>query len=35
MMNYRNLIIGGRMTAAAAVEGIREVDPTGGIGGVS
>ena len=30
--NYRYLIIGGGMTAAAAVEGIRGVDSTGGIG---
>jgi len=35
MMNYQYLIIGGGMTAAAAVEGIREVDPTGGIGLIS
>src|SRR5512143_2894961 len=35
MMNYRYLIIGGGMTAAAAVEGIREVDSTGGIGLIS
>src|SRR5512139_3448806 len=35
MMNYRYLIIGGGMTAAAAVDGIREVDPIGGIGLVS
>jgi NADPH-dependent 2,4-dienoyl-CoA reductase/sulfur reductase-like enzyme len=32
MTNYRYLIIGGGMTAAAAVDGIREVDPEGTIG---
>ncbi len=32
MKNYQYLIIGGGMTAAAAVDGIREVDPTGSIG---
>ena len=32
MKNYRYLIIGGGMTAAAAVDGIREIDPTGSIG---
>ena len=32
MINYRYLIIGGGMTAAAAADGIREVDPTGSIG---
>src|SRR5919206_4866657 len=32
MPHYRYLIIGGGMTAAAAVQGIREVDPTGAIG---
>ena len=32
MKNYRYLIIGGGMTAAAAVDGIREVDPAGSIG---
>jgi 3-phenylpropionate/trans-cinnamate dioxygenase ferredoxin reductase component len=32
MTNYRYLIVGGGMTAAAAVEGIREVDATGSIG---
>jgi NAD(P)H-nitrite reductase large subunit len=32
MTNCQYLIIGGGMTAAAAVEGIREVDSTGGIG---
>jgi hypothetical protein len=31
MTNYNYLIIGGGMTAAAAVDGIREVDSTGGI----
>ncbi len=35
MTNYQYLIIGGGMTAAAAVDGIREVDPTGSIGIVS
>jgi NADPH-dependent 2,4-dienoyl-CoA reductase/sulfur reductase-like enzyme len=35
MTNYSYLIIGGGMTAAAAVDGIREVDPTGGIGLIS
>lgn len=32
MPDYRYLIIGGGMTADAAVRGIREVDPTGSIG---
>jgi NADPH-dependent 2,4-dienoyl-CoA reductase/sulfur reductase-like enzyme len=32
MANYQYVIIGGGMTAAAAVEGIREIDVTGGIG---
>src|SRR5438874_3484559 len=32
MPNYTYLIIGGGMTADAAVRGIREVDPTGSIG---
>src|SRR6185369_7976667 len=32
MTNYQYLIIGGGMTAAAAVDGIREVDSTGSIG---
>jgi NADPH-dependent 2,4-dienoyl-CoA reductase/sulfur reductase-like enzyme len=32
MAHYPYLIIGGGMTAAAAVHGIREVDPTGAIG---
>ncbi|MGZ9190580.1 MAG: FAD-dependent oxidoreductase, partial [Nitrospira sp.] len=35
MTNYQYLIIGGGMTAAAAVEGIREVDSTGVIGLIS
>ncbi|MCI0424122.1 MAG: FAD-dependent oxidoreductase [Acidobacteria bacterium] len=35
MTNYKHLIIGGGMTAAAAVDGIREVDSTGGIGLIS
>ena len=35
MTNYDYLIIGGGMTAAAAVDGIRKVDPTGGIGMIS
>ncbi len=35
MKNYQYLIIGGGMTAAAAVDGIREIDPTGSIGIVS
>ena len=35
MTNYNYLIIGGGMTAAAAVDGIREVDPTGDIGMIS
>jgi NADPH-dependent 2,4-dienoyl-CoA reductase/sulfur reductase-like enzyme len=32
MADYTYLIVGGGMTAASAVEGIREVDPTGSIG---
>ena len=32
MTDYHYLIIGGGMTAAAALGGIREVDPTGSIG---
>jgi 3-phenylpropionate/trans-cinnamate dioxygenase ferredoxin reductase component len=32
MPHYMHLIIGGGMTAAAAVEGIREVDPNGSVG---
>lgn len=35
MTDYQYLIIGGGMTAAAAVNGIREVDPIGGIGLIS
>lgn len=35
MNTYRYLIIGGGMAAAAAVEGIREVDPDGSIGIIS
>jgi NADPH-dependent 2,4-dienoyl-CoA reductase/sulfur reductase-like enzyme len=35
MTDYKYLIIGGGMTAAAAVEGIREVDSTGEIGLIS
>ena len=35
MTNYEYLIIGGGMTAAAAVDGIREVDSTGTIGLIS
>ncbi len=35
MKNYRYLIIGGGMSAAAAVDGIREIDSTGGIGLIS
>jgi 3-phenylpropionate/trans-cinnamate dioxygenase ferredoxin reductase subunit len=35
MTNYQYLIIGGGMTAAAAVDGVREVDATGGIGLIS
>jgi len=35
MTNYQYLIIGGGMTAAAAVEGIRQVDSAGGIGLIS
>ncbi|MBS0181369.1 MAG: FAD-dependent oxidoreductase [Nitrospira sp.] len=35
MTNYTYLIIGGGMTAAAAVDGIREVDSTGSIGLIS
>jgi hypothetical protein len=32
MPHYPYLIIGGGLDAAAAVQGIREVDPTGAIG---
>ena len=35
MANYKYLIIGGGMTAAAAARGIRECDPTGTIGVIS
>ena len=35
MTNYQYLIIGGGMTAAAAADGIREVDSTGAIGLIS
>jgi NADPH-dependent 2,4-dienoyl-CoA reductase/sulfur reductase-like enzyme len=35
MTNYKYLIIGGGMTSAAAVDGIREVDSTGEIGLIS
>src|SRR6478672_4168088 len=35
MTNYKYLIIGGGMTAAASVEGIREVDAAGSIGIIS
>jgi 3-phenylpropionate/trans-cinnamate dioxygenase ferredoxin reductase component len=35
MRNYKYLIIGGGMTADAAVSGIREVDPAGSIGLIS
>ena len=35
MTSYQYLIIGGGMTAAAAADGIREVDSTGGIGLIS
>ena len=35
MTDYHYLIIGGGMTAAAALGGIREVDPTGSIGMIS
>jgi NADPH-dependent 2,4-dienoyl-CoA reductase/sulfur reductase-like enzyme len=35
MTHYMYLIIGGGMTAAAAVEGIREVDPNGSVGLIS
>jgi hypothetical protein len=30
MTNYHHLIIGGGMTAATGVDGIREIDSTGG-----
>ncbi len=32
MSHYPYLIVGGGMAAAAAVQGIREIDPTGAIG---
>lgn len=35
MHEYQYLIIGGGMTAAAAVHGIRQIDPSGGIGIIS
>mgnify|MGYP005864705603 CR=1 FL=1 len=35
MSHYKYLIIGGGMTAAAAIEGIREVDADGAIGLIS
>jgi NADPH-dependent 2,4-dienoyl-CoA reductase/sulfur reductase-like enzyme len=35
MTNYRYLIVGGGMTAAAAVDGIRSLDATGNIGVIS
>ena len=35
MQHYQYLIIGGGMTAAAAVGGIREADPNGSIGLIS
>ena len=35
MNTYKYLIIGGGMTAAAAVKGIREIDPEGSIGLIS
>ena len=35
MTNYQYVIIGGGMTAAAAVDGIREVDSAGEIGLIS
>ena len=35
MTTYRYLIIGGGMTAAAAVDGIHAVDPSGSIGIIS
>jgi len=35
MKNYKYLIIGGGMTAAAAMDRIREVDPAGSIGVIS
>lgn len=35
MKDYKYLIVGGGMTAAAAVDGIREIDPGGSIGMIS
>jgi len=35
MADYQYLIIGGGMTAAAAIEGVREVDPQGTLGVIS
>ena len=35
MINYKYLIVGGGMTAAAAIEGIRGVDKSGSIGLIS
>ena len=35
MANYDYLIIGSGMSVAAGVDGIREVNPTGGIGMIS
>jgi NAD(P)H-nitrite reductase large subunit len=35
MSDYKYLIVGGGMTAAGAVKGIREVDPNGSIGLIS
>jgi NADPH-dependent 2,4-dienoyl-CoA reductase/sulfur reductase-like enzyme len=35
MRNYTYLIVGGGMTAASAIQGIREVDPLGAIGVIS
>jgi 3-phenylpropionate/trans-cinnamate dioxygenase ferredoxin reductase component len=35
MLAYKYLLVGGGMTAAAAVEGIRKVDPAGSIGIIS
>ncbi|HXV42399.1 MAG TPA: FAD-dependent oxidoreductase, partial [Anaerolineae bacterium] len=35
MLHYKYLIIGGGMTADAAIDGIRQVDPAGTIGLIS
>lgn len=35
MLNYKYLIVGGGMTADAAIDGIRQVDPVGAIGLIS